>query len=472
MDIKPKKEHNYSQKVNYQSNSTIGSTSFDNQTSAEQMKQISPRERYFNRKNTVPNSEQSKNKKGSFFSLERVLTFLAYAIPLAFLLYVLYINFLPFGYNKTFTIDVGAEGDTDSSKAFYLQPSKDLSEKKVAEDGTTYRELNGMANVVFKPGVVLKDAEITLEVEGDGVEIIPPYIDFNPDDYEWDYSWDFTKDPKTNNVFRAEISEAVREELLEDAQKPAVEKIKLPTGESIEKQLDMTVAEKEGLTPEEYLKEATTLTGDAFPFEGCMYFDGKSKLELPHTADKFEDGPFTVYVEWKPEDDTKDYQEIIGHYNWEILQYKNRVRLVIGRMNNHQGKFYDLFHLFNKKNNTFNNKTHSLMAIYNPMKKYIELSVDKKTIGKRYVTGSIWDEYGNKNLSLGKTYHLNNKKPNFQGCIYSIKIINTEIDRYKNATNKIKAQVNTNNARGVFEKFSITSKNTSLVNSVKIHLTK
>ncbi|MFM2423975.1 MAG: hypothetical protein RLZZ70_364, partial [Candidatus Parcubacteria bacterium] len=36
------------------------------------------------------------------------LTTLAYGIPLAFLAYVLYVNYLPFGYNKTFTIDVGA----------------------------------------------------------------------------------------------------------------------------------------------------------------------------------------------------------------------------------------------------------------------------------------------------------------------------------------------------------------------------
>ena len=48
--------------------------------------------------------------------------FLGYAIPLAFLLYVLYINFLPFGYNKTFVINVGSANDTKVGE-FYLEPS-------------------------------------------------------------------------------------------------------------------------------------------------------------------------------------------------------------------------------------------------------------------------------------------------------------------------------------------------------------
>src|SRR3989338_2800467 len=65
------------------------------------------------------------------------LTFAAYAIPLAVLLYVLYINFLPFGYNKTFVINVGAQDDT--SGEFRLDPSRYLSDRKTANDGTIYR---------------------------------------------------------------------------------------------------------------------------------------------------------------------------------------------------------------------------------------------------------------------------------------------------------------------------------------------
>ncbi|MBP9864678.1 hypothetical protein KBC54_04500, partial [Patescibacteria group bacterium] len=117
--------------------------------------------------------------------------FLGYALPLSFLLYVLYLNYLPFGYHKTFTIDVGSANDTKVSE-FYLEPSKDLSDRKTAPDGTTYRELNGMATAVFKPNAVLKDAEITVEVKGgEGISLIPPVIDFDPNSVKWDYNWDF-----------------------------------------------------------------------------------------------------------------------------------------------------------------------------------------------------------------------------------------------------------------------------------------
>ena len=92
------------------------------------------------------------------------LKFAAYALPALFLVYVLYWNFLPFGYEKTFTIQVGAPGDTKGE--FYLEPSKDLSEPKVAADGTTYRELNGIAYAVFSPKAVLRNATITVSVEG------------------------------------------------------------------------------------------------------------------------------------------------------------------------------------------------------------------------------------------------------------------------------------------------------------------
>jgi len=101
---------------------------------------------------------------------------------------VLYINFLPFGYNKTFTINVGSPSDTKVSE-FYLEPSPDLSDRKTNTDGSTYRGLNGMATAVFKPNVVLKNAKITVEVEGDGVSLIPPYIDFDPNSVQWDKSW-------------------------------------------------------------------------------------------------------------------------------------------------------------------------------------------------------------------------------------------------------------------------------------------
>ena len=279
------------------------------------------------------------------------LTFAAYAIPLSFLLYVLYWNFLPFGYNKTFTIDVGAEGDT--SGEFYIEPSRDLSERKVAPDGTTFRELNGIAYAVFKPKAVLKNAEITVEVEGEGVSVIPPVIDFDPDSVQWDYSWDFTQ----------------------------------------------------GKKPEEL-----GLTGNAFPFDGAMYFDGKSRLELPDSADKFETGPFTVYAEWTPTGSGSSSQQIIGHYNWEIYQNSNNVSFTIGRVNNVEGAFYSIDYPI--KDESFFNSKHKAIASYSPANSleengYIELYIDGSLVDRVLIgQDKIWDLYnGETNLSIGKSRH-------------------------------------------------------------------
>jgi len=297
--------------------------------------------------------------------------FMAYAIPVGFLLYVLYMNFLPFGYNKTFTIDVGSENDTKVSE-FYLEPSKDLSERKTGTDANgkqyTYRELNGVAYAVFKPNAVLKNAEVTVSVEGEGVSIIPPVIDFKPEDVKWDYSWDFTQ----------------------------------------------------GKKPEEL-----GLTGNAFPFDGAMYFDGKSRLELPNSTDKFEDGPFTVYVEWTPQNSEDNFQEIIGHYNWELLQNKNSVSFQVGRMNDAQGLVYYLKYPIDKE---FFNKKHYAVAIYNPSQNgYIDLYVDENFAGRTYFKEQIiWTKYGSDNLSLGWAEHHNyGKSPHLKGLISNISYVSS-----------------------------------------------
>jgi len=299
--------------------------------------------------------------------------FMAYAIPLGFLLYVLYMNFLPFGYNKTFTIDVGSGNDTKISE-FYLEPSKDLSERKTNGDGNTYRELNGTAYAVFKPNTVLKDAQVTVSVEGEGVSIIPPVIDFKPEDVKWDYSWDFTQSKK----------------------------------------------------PEEL-----GLTGNAFPFDGAMYFDGKSRLELPNSADKFEDGPFTVYVEWTPQDNQNNSQEIIGHYNWELLQNKDNVEFRVGRMEDPiNGLVYKINYFFNEDKEFFNLK-HSALAIYYPAKEssmngYIDLFIDNNFAGRSYFgIEKISKKYGQKNITFGTSHGTQNM---YNGSVNKTYIINKKIN--------------------------------------------
>jgi hypothetical protein len=275
------------------------------------------------------------------------LQILAYGIPLTFLAYVLYINYLPFGYEKTFTIDVGAEDDTDSSQPFYLEPSRDLSERMLAIDCTTYRELNGIANVIFKPDVVLKDAEITVSVEGDGVSIIPPYIDFNPNNYEWDYSWD--------------IGKSVSEDL----------------------------------------------TGNAFVFDGEVTFNGRdTRLELPNSADLFETDPFTLYAEWTPKDSESNAQQIVGHFNWELWQNSDNVEFRVGRMNNATGTTYSIKYPIKNKEGFFNS-FHSAVATYNPSENgYIALYLDNELVGITSIGSDvIWSDYSSYNLSIGKSKH-------------------------------------------------------------------
>jgi hypothetical protein len=312
--------------------------------------------------------------------------FLAYAIPLSFLLYVLYINYLPFGYNKTFVIDVGGPDDTRVSE-FYLEPSRDLSERKTGTDENgneyTYRELNGVAYAVFKPNVVLKDAEITVSVEGEGVSIIPPVIDFNPDEVEWDYNWDFTKEiPKD-------------------------------------------------------------LVGNAFVFDGAAYFDGKSKLELPNSADKFEDGPFSVYVEWEPRDDQNNFQQIVGHYNWELLQYNDSVVFRVGRMDDVNGLAYFVQKDIADSKEYFDKK-HSLFAVYQPgLNGYIDLFIDNNFVDRNYFGQSkIWENYGNKNLTLGRADH--GSAEYYRGNIYKVLIAEKNVTK-KEYNNKFTFNISSNN---------------------------
>ena len=268
----------------------------------------------------------------------------AYAIPLAFLLYVLYINFLPFGFKETFVIKVGSPGDTFGQ--FYLEPTPNLSSPKTTTDGNTYRELNGFAFAVFKPNAILKNADISVSVEGEGASLIPRIINIDPSTIKWDNSWDFTTS-----------------------------------------------------IPHD-------LKGNAFIFDGETTFNGRNtQLELPDSANMFENGPFTLYTEWDPKDSQDDNQQIVGHYNWELWQNKNSILFQVGRMNDVNGPFYSVNYPIGVD---FFNVKHTALAIYNPgVNGYIDLYVDNNLAGRTYFNSDIiWRDYNGKiNLSFGKAEH-------------------------------------------------------------------
>src|SRR3989344_8968978 len=75
-----------------------------------------------------------------------------FVIPLAIIGYVVYWNWLPFGYEKTYVLDVGSEGDTDSSRDLYLRDLTDIgriSEPMIDENGNTYRDINYATNYLY-----------------------------------------------------------------------------------------------------------------------------------------------------------------------------------------------------------------------------------------------------------------------------------------------------------------------------------
>lgn len=318
--------------------------------------------------------------------------FLSYSIPLCLLAYVLFINYLPFGYHKSYTINVGSADDTKVSE-FYLEPSRDLSDRKTAPDGTPYRELNGMATAVFKPNVVLENSEITVEAVGEGVNLVSPFIDFDSNSVQWDKSWDFSKG--------------------------------LPI-------------------------DLINVNNKAYFFDGAVFFDGTARLEFASSSDIFESKPFSAYAEWMPTDSQADSQQIIGHFNWELWQNKNSISFQIGRVNNANGQFYKINFPIGAD---FYNKKHSALAIYSPKTTngYIELFIDGVSSGRTYLgQDKIWSEYGKKNISFGKSDHGVGKQ--FTGYLYKANLVsknvtpdNVNIKAKIDSTNKMNIYITSNN---------------------------
>ncbi|MFA5248485.1 MAG: hypothetical protein WC415_04655 [Patescibacteria group bacterium] len=108
----------------------------------------------------------------------------AWLIPAAVLLTILYLNFLPFGYEKTLTINVGSKNDDKGE--FRLEQTPALGSRQEL-DGETFRYLDGLTYAVYEPKVVLNNATIEAELTASsGVSfILPPDLT----DVKWDYDW-------------------------------------------------------------------------------------------------------------------------------------------------------------------------------------------------------------------------------------------------------------------------------------------
>lgn len=241
----------------------------------------------------------------------------------------------------------------------------------ISSDAIPYRILNGVASIVFKPNALLKKASITIRTSADGdIYFLPPNIKFEPNSIKWDFDWDFS------------------------------------TG-----------------VP----KSLINSNNRAFAQGNGIFFDGSAKMSLPKSRDVFENGPFSIYVEWNPSDDLNSYQQIIGHFNWELFQNDNAVSFRVGRMNNADGVFYVLNQPITDKEVFFNHK-HSALITYNPSNGsttgFIEMFVDGKFSDRKYIFfDKIFNDYNqNIDLSLGKSEY--DVAHYYKGIIYKIKLIN------------------------------------------------
>jgi hypothetical protein len=294
------------------------------------------------------------------------LRFVAYGAPLCFLGYVVYLNAIPANTLERFVIDVGSQEDT--SGLFRLEPSRDLGERKTTASGLTFRELDGVSYAVFHPATPLTESYLSVQIDGAGVNIVQPQVTIDPTLIKSDYNWDFSQ-----NKSLAELG----------------------------------------------------LSGTAFPFDNSLHFDGNSRVELASSTDLFEEGSFSIYLSWTPRDNQNDFQQIVGHYNWEILQNREQVSFQIGRTNDAAGSFYNIDYPVGAD---FFNKLHTALAVYNPASAtqengYIELYIDGNFVYRTYLGKDIiWPAYGEENLSLGWTPHNYERNPYFKGELHSLLI--------------------------------------------------
>ena len=300
------------------------------------------------------------------------LIFLAFAIPVAILLYFLYINFLPFGYSETYTLQINEQGIISPlSDEIYLTNTQGRKLLSLPNG------VQGQVNLVLKPGVVIKNATINVSITGNNVYLATP-LNLNLSEIQWDYDWDFTEGVPSDFQGTAEFD----------------------------------------------------------PQEGCVRFDAykEQTLSLPNSEDMFEEGPMSIYVKWKPSllsQQLGNGQQILGHYNWEIRQSKDNVGFNIkNKPVNKSEKTYSS--VLSGLDSNFFGKEHELLAVYSPSERgYTELWVDDELNERVSMDGdTISQDYNGKHdLSLGwndATYGLN---PYFDGCLYDIKIANKIISQ-------------------------------------------
>ncbi|MFH1590557.1 MAG: hypothetical protein ABIC95_01380 [archaeon] len=108
-----------------------------------------------------------KTRKESSQMLRKDAVYLTFIIPLVIILYIVYMNVLPFGYEKEYVLDIGTDSDTDSALEFYLVESNALSPVQRYGD-QTFREIVSLEPIEFwfsPPIIIDNETQIMLSID-------------------------------------------------------------------------------------------------------------------------------------------------------------------------------------------------------------------------------------------------------------------------------------------------------------------
>jgi len=287
----------------------------------------------------------------------------AIGVPVGVFLWAVLSFLEPLGYEETAVLVAGS--DHDLQGALRLEPSPDLGPPVYTESGLSYRVLHGTALLTLDQSVSRTDGLVSVSVRGAGAYAIPPIINDGFERFQWDTVWDFT-------------------------------------GRS--------------------LPDPLRTSGTTFPFDEGQYFVGDGRVWVPDTADQFEDQPFLLFAEWTPHSNTRERQQIVGHFNWELMQNSDSVVFQVGRMDDETGPFYSIRYPIT---GDFFGVSHTALAAYVPGDLgFIQLYIDGVQAGRVYLGSQrIHAAYGSQDLSFGKSGHGNAE--HFHGYIHRVAI--TEI---------------------------------------------
>lgn len=409
--------------------------------------------------------------------LNKINKLAAYIIPAIIILVIIWINIFPLGINKAVTLKVGQSGDTDNKKVLYV---KKMGEPQTI-DGKKVRGVQDIGYIGFKPAIELApETKVTLQLKGNGV--FWQYLDdINGNDIlQWQtrqwkaeapntlynqiqgqeastteglktFALIFQKTFKTGDVLiSGDISLRVTAASLILSTSRGRNITPLPadflgTDKEVILVYDgqyhifidqIKKSTFQGPKPNKIISGHTKIITGFAPLQetiaiqdNCVELDGQSQLILPNSDNEFETSAFTVALDYTPIKNQSEKQEqIIGHYNWEILQGQNAISFRVGR-NNPDNGFYIITYPVGEE---FFGKQHSIVAVYQPANEtdtagYIQLYLDNLPVGKKSLEGATMRTDYSRNLTIGRGYHGEESTTFFEGKVCNPRIYDTAI---------------------------------------------